>query len=80
MKISQAEARRLRREVARLTELEHKRGQAFASEYPGVWICEEEPVGINLAAVKTARKLGFAVAVQTHNDKFQFFAVPLEVK
>ena len=80
MKISQAEARRLRKRVSVLEELERTRKNAYASEYPGVWICEESPESINLAAVKTARKLGFAVCVQTHNDKFQFFAVPLEGK
>lgn len=78
--ITQAEARRLRKEVSRLNELERQRNNAFASEYPGVWIGEDAPEPKTLTAIQTARKLRHAVAVQIHNGKMQFYAVPLEGK
>jgi len=64
MSISQAEARRLRKRVTQLEELERQRNQWFAKEYPGIWLCEEDPEPAHLAMIQTARKLSHAVAVR----------------
>lgn len=81
MRISQREARRLRKQVAELQAMEEKRRRSWNSDYPG---------GINLvnisvadkpwliATIKTARKLGHAVVVTSNGDsELQFYGLPL---
>lgn len=77
-RISQREARRLRKEVVQLREIEDKRRRSWSADYPG---------GVNLvnvvvqpdvhAIIKTARKLGHAVVVTNYGDNTaQFYALP----
>lgn len=79
MKISQREARRLRKRVEELEALEDRRRQAWKSEYPGGVFLE----GISVqpwtyATVKTACKLGHAVVITTNGENaIQFYALPL---
>lgn len=79
MKISQREARRLKKRVDELEDLENKRRSRWHLDYPG---------GVNLvniavtaevhAALKTARKLAHAVVVTTNGENtVQFYALPL---
>lgn len=79
MKISQREARRLRKRVEELEELEDKRRQAWKSEYPGGVFLEGISVQAwTYASLRTARKLGHAVVVTTNGDNsIQFYALPL---
>lgn len=79
MKISQREARRVRKRVRELEEMENKRRMTWKSDYPGgVFL-----VGINVqsnvhAMAKTARKLGHAVVVTTNGEnELQLYALPL---
>lgn len=79
MKISQREARRMKKRLVELEQMEDRRRQSWRSDYPG---------GVNLvnivaqsdvhAMIRTARKLGHAVVV-THNgtSELQFYALPL---
>lgn len=79
MKISQREARRLRKRVEELETLEERRRQAWKSEYPGGVFLEGIVVQPwTYAAMKTARKLGHAVVITTNGENtIQFYALPL---
>lgn len=81
MKISQREARRMKKRLAELEQMEERRRNAWRTDYPG---------GVNLvnisladrpwviATVKTARKLGHAVVVTSNGDaELQFYGLPL---
>jgi hypothetical protein len=79
VKISQREARRLRKRVEELEAMEDKRRMAWRSEYPGGVFLEGIAVQPwTYAALKTARKLGHAVVVTTNGENtLQFYALPL---
>lgn len=79
-KISQREARKLRKRVHELEELENARRSLWTRVYPG---------GVNIgrtqaaepllhSAIATARKLDHAVVVTTEDDgQINFFALPI---
>lgn len=79
-KISQREARRLRKRVAELEQRESDRRNAWVRDWPG-----GVDLGSGLAVhaswwwcVQTARKLGSAVvAIPVDGDKLKLFAVKL---
>lgn len=79
MRISQQEARRLKRRVAELEGLEIARRRAWIADYPGgvnIMNIHAEPVVC--MAVKTARSLRHAVVVTCNGDSaLQFYALPL---
>jgi hypothetical protein len=79
VKISQREARRLKKRVEELEEMDNKRRQAWKSEYPGGVFLEGIAVQPwTYATVKTARKLGHAVVITTNGENtIQFYALPL---
>lgn len=80
MKISQREARRLRRRVQQLETAEIKRRSAWSSEYPGgVNICNilYSQDDFHAVAIRTARKLGHAVVVVERSGELNFMALPL---
>ncbi len=69
MKISQREARRLRKRVNELEYAETKRRQSWSQEWPGgIHIASTSPSADVLAATRTARRLGHAVVVVLDND------------
>lgn len=77
MKISQREARRLKKRVEVLEKMDSDRRKAWSSDYPGgvflVGISTQPAVH---AMAKTARKLGHAVVVTTNGDtELQFYAL-----
>jgi len=68
MRISQREARRLRKRVHELESNEQKRNNRWSSEYVGGVYLWDVTVPLNVfAAVKVARALGHAVVV-VNND------------
>jgi hypothetical protein len=79
-KISQREARRLRKRVQTL-EFEHRaRMNAWGKEYPGIDIGQMSigAEGKIISALRTARKLKHAVVALAETDgTIYFFAVPL---
>ena len=77
MKISQREARRLRKRVEELEQLEDSRLKAWKSEYPGgVFLTGISVQPAVHAMAKTARKLGHAVVVTTNGDtELHFYAL-----
>ena len=79
-KITQTEARRLRRRVEQLERMERDRRRAYASNYPG---------GVNIAiytyadstdflpaVVHTSRKLGHAVICVVDDRTIRYYAIP----
>lgn len=80
MKISQREARRLRKQVAAFEELEMRRLRSWASEWPtGVEITNAvyDQTGAIPTAIRTARKLGHAVVVVENAGALRFVACSL---
>ena len=77
MKISQREARRLRKRVAELERREEARNGQWSSEYPGgvnFWNLKADPGTWN--AVKVAQLLKHAVVVKTSDDvTLRFYAI-----
>jgi hypothetical protein len=78
-KISQAEARRLKKRVA---ELEYERRQMFnryRQDYPGgVWARQFTCNGETVAALDMAQKLDCLLVGKLQGDKLTIFAVPKE--
>lgn len=78
MKISQREARRLRKRVAELEEADRVRRSAWHSDWPGgVHLTGFVAHSDIVAQVKTARKLGHAVVVTNTGDNLQLYACKL---
>lgn len=70
MKISQREARRLKKRVAELEALREKERSSWVREYPGgVHLGSWTPAEWLFASIKTARRLGFPVVVATHDTE-----------
>lgn len=80
MKISQTEARRLKRRVLELERMESSRRAIYGAGYPG---------GVNIAnhafasdrdylpaVVGTSRRLGHAVVVVDDGSTLRFYAIP----
>lgn len=81
-RVSQREARRLRKRVAELEQEESRRRRAWASDYPGgvqITSTKWESAGSTVpTAISTARKLGHAVVAITESDGLvRFLALPL---
>jgi hypothetical protein len=73
MKISQREARRLRKRVTELEAAETKRRRTWSQEWPGgVQIAATSPTESVLTAIRTARKLGHAVVATVDGDNDTF--------
>lgn len=79
MKISQREARRLKKRVEELERMERDRLSCYASEYPGVHLGTESLCVPLAASVQTARKLGYSVCVQMENEKAKFYAARVKL-
>lgn len=79
MRISQREARRLRKRLGELERAELQRRNAWANGWPGgVHLGATLPSDELRGAIKTARKLRHAVvATVTDNGMVQFYALPL---
>ena len=80
MKISQTEARRLKRRVEQLEAADRARRQTWSRDYPG---------GVNIASttypssqefvpavIATSRKLGHAVVATVDGNRVAFYALP----
>lgn len=82
MRISQREARRLRKRVDELERLEVRRNCAWIAEYPaGVHLATISVYPHDYATVVTARKLGHAcVLVPDAKDSVRIYASPMEAK
>ncbi len=80
MKISQREARRLKKRVEKLEEMERDRRKAWVSDWPGgqeLCNCKFDPSGIVPNSIRVARRLGHAViALQDGDGTVRFFALP----
>lgn len=84
MRISQREARRLRKRVAELEGLEYRRRRAWASEWPhgteiaAVKLVEYASVPVS---IRVARRLNHAVVCTVSDDgTVRFIALPLAEK
>jgi hypothetical protein len=80
MKISQREARRLRKLVNELESTELGRRRSWSQDWGPGWVQIESTTltAVEFAAVKTARKLGHAViVVPKDGTDVSFFAVKL---
>lgn len=78
MKISQREARALRRRVRELEEVERQRRMTWSSRYPGGTHFRSLAIAdAPYVAIATARKLGHAVVVTTDtSNTLHFYALP----
>lgn len=75
-KISQLEARRLKKRVQELERREESRFALWGSDYPyGTQICALalDPKGVVSTAIKTARRLGNAIVVTVADDGTVYF-------
>lgn len=81
MKISQREARRLKKRVAELEKMDEGRRKSWQSDYPGGVFLTGITVQPSVHAMAhTARKLGHAVVVTTNGENVvQFYALKLSV-
>lgn len=79
-KISQREARRLRRKVIELSSIIDSQNKRWAEDWPSsTVICRMVPNSDVLSCVKTARALHHAVVAVAENDgKIAFFASQLK--
>jgi len=77
MRISQREARRLRKRVDELERRDEARRRAWSGEYPGgVHIDTLTVAGVEYVAIKTAWSLGYYVVVKpSRTNEVQVFAV-----
>lgn len=76
--ISQREARRLMKRVAALEQVEARRRNAWATEWPGgVEIARVRLEADAAASVRTARKLSHAVVALEADGVVRFIACPL---
>lgn len=77
-RISQREARRLRKRVDELERAIERQRAVYSQEYfAGTEICREQLVSTNAMAVKTARRLRHAVVVVGDDtDTVRFIALP----
>lgn len=74
-KISQREARRLRKEVTRLRRIIESQNLRWSAEWPSsTVICREEVNVGTLASIRTARALHHAVIAVVQDNKIAFFA------
>jgi len=78
--ISQAAARRLRKQNHELLKQISQYRNAWLQDYPGIWLASHPADEVTRARLMTARKLDFAVCVQVNNGEIQFYATPLEMK
>lgn len=76
-KISQREARRLKRLVGSMLEERKRERNDFAAEYPGVHIASLQSERV-AELVRLARKLGHAVVVTVYAHEIQLYAVELQ--
>lgn len=77
-KISQREARRLRKRVAELESLVSRQRERWGHDYPGgTHIGSTKPEATVYACVKTARALGHAVVTVENSGELMLFALPL---
>lgn len=76
--ISQREARKLRRRVQQLEQVERERRSLYGREYPGgVHIASYRSPGELCTIVYTAQKLGQAIVVRANgNSCIEFYALP----
>lgn len=77
MKISQAEARRLRKRVRQLKDERREMFKRWGEDWPGTHICQLQLTkeGYHHAAIATARRLDRAVVVTVDtNGLAQFYA------
>jgi hypothetical protein len=81
MKISQREARRMRKELKALHERDAARERSWSSDYPGgIHIATSSPNADVVAIIKTARKLGHAVVAMADDlGKILYYAAPKEI-
>lgn len=78
MKISQREARRLRKKLGEMERAEEARRRSWASDYPGgVNFTVSQPNETVIAAIKTARMLGHAVVVTLNGSTVLYHAMPV---
>ncbi len=77
MRISQREARRLKKRVEELELRDRARARHWSSEYPGgAHIDTLTVAGVEYVAIKTAWMLGYAVIVKpSRTNEVQVFAV-----
>lgn len=75
-KISQREARRMQRELARIENRVERMYNCFSSEWPGgVHVATLNMPDITAAKLRTARRLGFAVVLTiAENGDAYFYA------
>lgn len=82
MKISQREARRLRKRVAELERVIDNQRNAWAADYiNGTHLVTVERGIIGFEAfgmLAAARKLKHAVVINAHSDGVKFYALPLK--
>lgn len=79
MKISQREARRLRKRVQELEDREEARLRSWSKDYPGgthIATVALDPNGAILAAIETALTLRHGVVAATDNGNVYFYAIP----
>lgn len=80
-KISQREARRLRKRVDELEEIIQKQHRSWSSSYPGGTHIATQPYNAETdflpAIVKVSRQLGHAVVVVNDGPKLMFYGLPL---
>ena len=83
-KISQREARRLRKRVAELERMESQRGNAWCSDWPmgsNIGSMKVDPLNYLRGAIHTARLLKHAVVASVDdNGKISFHAMKLAAK
>jgi hypothetical protein len=79
-KISQREARRMRKELQALRKRDEARERSWSSEYPdAIHIASSSPSTDVVAIIKTARKLGHAVICTAEGDgKIFYYAAKKE--
>jgi len=80
MMINQAEAKRLRRRVRELEDLEAQREHAWATDYPGgthIGSADFTALPKEISAITTARKLKHAVVIVPDGNTVRFYALRL---
>lgn len=78
--ISQREARRLRKRVAELEDLDWQRWSSWASDFPGgthIAAVDVSALPKSISAIETARKLKHAVIALNDGETVRFYALPL---
>lgn len=79
MKISQREARRLKKQVAELMGRMDAQRRTWGRDYPGVHILTMQKTetidGTDIATLRTARTLGHTLVVTMEGDAIYFYGV-----